>query len=111
MSLSLLLILLRIQTVSSLGKRIYALGSPLGLPATITSGLISNTERNYSFLGIPIGDVMQIDVPIHPGNSGGPIINDAGVVVGVVFSGLPDYPGINFALPADLLRVMLPKWF
>ncbi|NIZ40771.1 trypsin-like peptidase domain-containing protein [Entomospira entomophila] len=91
------------------GQRIYALGSPLGLSATITSGLISNTERNYSFLGIPVGDVMQIDVPIHPGNSGGPIINDAGVVVGIVFSGLPDYPGINFALPADLLRVMLPK--
>ncbi|NIZ18791.1 S1C family serine protease [Entomospira culicis] len=93
------------------GQRIYALGSPLGLfNSNISTGVITNTERVLEFIAsTPLGNIIQIDAAVNPGNSGGPLVNDDGIVVGVVYSGLLQFSGINFALPADLVRVMLPK--
>lgn len=88
------------------GQRVYAVGAPLGLGSTITAGLISNMERRII---TPVGGIMQIDVPVNPGNSGGPLLDEEGRVVGVIFAGLSDFQGINFALPTPLLRAMLPK--
>jgi S1-C subfamily serine protease len=59
---------------ASLGDTVKALGSPLGLEATITSGVVSNVERsNFS-----TGFRLQVDAPVNPGNSGGPLVNESG---------------------------------
>jgi serine protease Do len=93
------------DTFSQVGQRVYAAGSPAGLSATLSAGLVSNIERRI----LPLGEVVQIDVPINPGNSGGPLIDESGTVVGVVFAGLPSFEGLNFAQPVSILRAMLPK--
>ena len=71
------------------GDAIYAIGSPLGLENTITSGIVSAKDR-YLF---SIAQVMQIDAAVNSGNSGGPIIDKNGNVKAVVFAGIMEYEG------------------
>ncbi|HAK45645.1 MAG TPA: hypothetical protein DCO79_06970, partial [Spirochaeta sp.] len=67
------------------GEKIYAIGSPGGLDKTITSGIISASgDRRL----LPLGDTIQVDVPINSGNSGGPVVDNDGNLVGVVFAGI-----------------------
>ncbi len=89
------------------GTRIFALGSPIGLQNSISSGIISAVERRL----LPIGEVLQIDVPVNPGNSGGPLINEHGALIGVVFAGLSDFQGINFAIPIRWVWHTVPQLF
>jgi len=89
------------------GDRVYAIGSPVGLEKTVTAGIVSATGRRF----LQVGDTMQVDVPVNPGNSGGPLLNDTGDVVGIVFAGLEQYQGINFAIPAQRIREALPELF
>ncbi|MFW5769501.1 MAG: S1C family serine protease, partial [Spirochaetota bacterium] len=89
------------------GERILAMGSPGGLESTITSGIISAVGRRF----LQLGDAMQVDVPINPGNSGGPLLNDDGQLVGVIFAGLEQFEGINFAIPAHWVNMILPKLY
>ena len=79
-----------------LGDKIYAIGSPGGLENTITSGIVSAGKRKF----LPIGDVLQVDVPVNPGNSGGPLVNEHNEVLGVVFAGIPRFQNINFVIPS-----------
>ncbi len=87
------------------GQRLQALGSPGGLEATLTEGIVSATQRPL----LAIGEVMQIDVPVNPGNSGGPLVDSKGRVVGVVFAGIRDFQGVNFAIPSSLVLKLLPR--
>lgn len=89
------------------GNRIYAIGSPAGLEQTLTSGIVSAQNRRL----LSLGDVLQIDAPINHGNSGGPIIDEAGRVQAVVFAGIEPYEGLNFAIPVELLRIDLPALY
>lgn len=89
------------------GERIFAIGSPGGLESTITSGIISAVGRRF----LQLGDAMQVDVPVNPGNSGGPLLNEAGQLVGVIFAGLEQFEGINFAIPAHWVNMILPKLY
>lgn len=89
------------------GDRIYALGSPGGLPSTFTSGIVSAVDRRI----LPIGEMIQVDVPINQGNSGGPLINERGEVIGVVFAGIEQFEGVNFAIPSVWLLSMLPDLY
>jgi len=86
------------------GHRIYAIGSPAGLEQTLTSGIVSALNRRL----LSLGSVLQIDAPINQGNSGGPIVDEAGLVQAVVFAGIETYEGLNFAIPVEYLRVILP---
>ncbi|HPS42979.1 MAG TPA: S1C family serine protease [Treponemataceae bacterium] len=89
------------------GNKIYAIGSPVGLEQTLTSGIVSAQKRRL----LSLGDVLQIDAPINHGNSGGPIVDEAGRVQAVVFAGIEPYEGLNFAIPIEYLRIILPALY
>lgn len=89
------------------GQRLQALGSPGGLEATLTEGVVSAVNRPL----LPIGNVLQIDAAVNPGNSGGPLVDGQGRVVGIVFAGIRDFQGVNFAIPSVLIRKVLPRLF
>lgn len=87
------------------GDRVYALGSPGGQTETLTSGLISHTDRR---MVMPIGSVIQLDAAVNPGNSGGPMLNEQGNISGVIFATHQSFQGLSFALPTDTVRTVLP---
>lgn len=89
------------------GDKIYAIGSPLGLERTLTSGVVSATDRKL----FSTGSVIQIDAAINSGNSGGPFIDEGGRVQGIVFAGILQYSGLNFAIPVEYLKQDLPILF
>jgi serine protease Do len=89
------------------GQRIYAIGSPAGLEKTLTSGIVSATGRRL----LQVGDSLQVDVPLNPGNSGGPLMNEKGDLIGIVFAGLQPYEGLNFAVPYQWLERALPALY
>lgn len=82
------------------GEWVLAIGSPFGLENTVTAGIVSAKSRDT-------GDYLpfiQTDVAVNPGNSGGPLLNTAGQVVGInsqIFSRSGGYMGISFAIPID----------
>jgi serine protease Do len=85
------------------GEWVAALGSPFGLEQSVTSGIVSAYPR---FLpggsGVPL---IQTDVALNPGNSGGPLFNERGEVVGVnsmAYSASGGYLGVSFTLPIDI---------
>ncbi len=86
------------------GERVFAIGSPAGLEKTITSGIVSATGRRF----LEMGDAVQVDVPLNPGNSGGPLISESGDLVGIVFAGLEQFEGLNFAVPYLWIESSLP---
>jgi serine protease Do len=86
------------------GDRIFAIGSPGGLESTITSGIVSATRRRF----LQIGDAMQVDVPVNPGNSGGPLLDEQGDLAGIVFAGIEQFEGVNFAIPWYWVERALP---
>jgi len=85
------------------GESAIAIGNPLGaqLAGTVTSGIVSSTERNIQ-IGNYIMTLIQIDVAVNTGNSGGPLLNSAGLVTGIVNSKLTyeNVENIGFAIPA-----------
>ena len=89
------------------GSRIYAIGSPAGLEKTLTSGIVSAKYRRL----FSMVDIMQIDAAVNHGNSGGPIVDDKGLVQAVVFAGLERNEGLNFAIPVELLKAVLPDLY
>jgi serine protease Do len=94
------------QTVAP-GDRIYAIGSPAGLEKTITSGIVSAMGRRL----LQVGDSVQVDVPLNPGNSGGPLLDDKGDLIGIVFAGLQQFEGLNFAVPYAWVEKALPALY
>jgi serine protease Do len=89
------------------GGRIIAIGSPAGLENTVTSGIVSATGRRF----LQMGDAIQVDVPINYGNSGGPLLDESGKLVGIVFAGIEQFEGVNFAIPFDWVEKMLPRLY
>jgi S1-C subfamily serine protease len=92
------------RIIPQVGDTVLAIGSPLGLEQTVTSGIVSAFGRRF----LQIGDVIQIDAAINSGNSGGPIIDNEGRLVGVAFAGVPHRQGLNFIVPAETLAAALP---
>jgi len=86
------------------GDRIYAIGSPVGLESTVTSGIVSATGRRF----LELGDAVQVDVAVNPGNSGGPLLDERGELAGIVFAGMPQFQGLNFAVPSRWIVALLP---
>lgn len=86
----------------AVGETVFAIGNPLGLERTVTEGVISQAARN--FRGVLY---RQIDAPVNPGNSGGPLFNDRGQVIGIINMSVPTMEGLNFAIPAGHAKYVL----
>ena len=86
----------------NIGETIFAIGNPLGLERTVTEGVLSQTHRNFG--GILY---LQVDAPVNPGNSGGPLFNARGQAIGVINMGVPTMEGLNFAIPARHVKYIL----
>ncbi len=83
------------------GQKVYVIGSPIGLPATISDGIVSGLRE---FKGIKL---IQITAPISHGSSGGPVLNSQGEVVGISVGQMNDGQNLNFAIPRINLERLL----
>ncbi len=90
------------------GQSVVAIGSPFGQKWTMTTGIISATDRTITGLtNYQIGSVIQTDAAINPGNSGGPLLDLNGNIVGVnsqIVSRSNSSSGIGFSIPSNLVR-------
>jgi len=84
------------------GDWVLAVGSPFGLQATVTSGIISAKARQIG--AGPYDDFIQTDAAINPGNSGGPLMNMRGEVIGINTAIVRGGAGIGFAIPSNMAR-------
>ena len=85
------------------GDWVLAIGSPFGLNATVTAGIVSAKDRGN--VGKQFQKFLQTDAAINPGNSGGPLVDLAGEVIGIntaIITGSRGYEGVGFALPSSV---------
>jgi len=86
------------------GDAVYAVGNPLGLTHSLTAGVVSATDRSIPTGRGELSGLIQFDAAVNPGNSGGPLLNRAGQVVGIVTAlanpaNQDFFVGIGFAVP------------
>jgi putative serine protease PepD len=99
----------------TVGDAAIAIGYPLGLDKTATQGIVSGVGRQIEAPnGFSIDEVIQTDAPVNPGNSGGPLLDAAGRVIGVnsqiaTAGGGGGNVGIAFAVPSDTVREVVPR--
>ncbi len=89
------------------GDWVVAMGNPHGLGHTVTQGIVSAKGRSIG-AGL-YDDFIQTDAAINPGNSGGPLFNLRGEVVGINTAIIASADGLAFAIPANMVRDMLPQ--
>jgi serine protease Do len=93
-----------------LGDQILAIGNPFGIGTTVTAGIVSARGRDLH--SGPYDDFIQIDAPINHGNSGGPLVDHDGHVVGIntaIYSPNGGSVGVGFAIPSDQARQVVAK--
>ena len=94
------------------GQAAYAIGNPFGLQRTLTSGIVSALERRLPTAGgREVRGVIQTDAAVNPGNSGGPLLDSSGRLIGVntaILSESGSSAGIGFAIPVDLVARVVP---
>jgi serine protease Do len=82
------------------GQQAIAIGNPVGLERTVTTGIISAVNRSPR--GFELGGLIQTDAAINPGNSGGPLLDSQGRVIGINTAVLRGTTGLGFAIPINL---------
>lgn len=106
-------ILIGNSTELKVGEPIYAIGHPFQYYWTLTAGVVSQLERTMgSRYGFPIADLIQFDAAVNPGNSGGPLLNSLGEVVGVVTAIVTEtgnFSGIGFAVSSAIMQRVVPS--
>ncbi|MBN2218067.1 MAG: trypsin-like peptidase domain-containing protein [Pirellulales bacterium] len=92
------------------GDPVLAVGNPFGLERTVTAGIISAKNRKQVVPGLDYQNFLQTDAAVNPGNSGGPLVNLKGQVVGIntAIHGA-SYQGISFAIPSNMARDIVDK--
>lgn len=93
-----------------LGDQILAIGNPFGIGTTVTAGIVSARGRDLH--SGPYDDFIQIDAPINHGNSGGPLVDHSGNVVGIntaIYSPNGGSVGVGFAIPSDQAQKIVAK--
>jgi S1-C subfamily serine protease len=95
------------------GQMTFAIGNPFGLDQTLTTGVVSALGRQIpTESGRIIKDVIQTDAAVNPGNSGGPLLDSAGRLIGVntaIYSPSGASAGIGFAIPVDTVNRVVPQ--
>ncbi|QQP96386.1 DegQ family serine endoprotease [Lysobacter enzymogenes] len=92
-------------SLTKAGQWVVAIGSPFGLDHSVTAGIVSAVGRANPYADQRYVPFIQTDVAINQGNSGGPLLNTAGEVVGInsqIFSNSGGYMGVSFAIPIDV---------
>ena len=96
--------------ISRVGDIVLAIGNPLGLGGTVTSGIISSINRDIG--GGPYVDFIQTDAPINRGNSGGPLFNLDGEVIGInsmIISQTGGSVGLGFSIPSKTAKLIVDQ--
>jgi serine protease Do len=89
----------------TVGETVFAIGNPLGLTRSVSQGIVSATNRDLE------GQLyIQTTTDLNPGNSGGPLFNLAGEVIGVTSRVIVSYGGLNLAIPVDVVRRFIENW-
>src|SRR5437868_10484155 len=95
------------------GQAAFAIGNPFGLDQSLTTGVISALKRRLPTSGgREIGNVVQTDAAVNPGNSGGPLLDSAGRLIGLttaIISPSGSNAGIGFAIPVDTVNRVVPE--
>jgi S1-C subfamily serine protease len=95
------------------GMRVFAIGNPFGLERTMTTGIVSSLNRSLQIRGTrSIKSIIQIDAAVNPGNSGGPLLNSHGRLIGMntaIASRNGQSAGVGFAIPSTLISRVVPQ--
>ncbi|MCB2004377.1 MAG: trypsin-like peptidase domain-containing protein [Rhodoferax sp.] len=95
------------------GQKVFAIGNPFGLDWTLTSGIVSALNRSINADGgVAIENLVQTDAAVNPGNSGGPLLDSAGRLIGIttaIYSPSGASAGIGFAVPVDTVNRVVPQ--
>lgn len=95
----------------AVGDWVVAIGNPLGLTSTVTAGIISGIGRTNLPMNkdVTYQDFIQTDASVNPGNSGGPLVDSEGRVVGLNTAKSEAAQGINFAIPVEMVQRVMPE--
>ncbi len=91
------------------GQLVIAIGNPLGFQSTVTTGVVSSTGRSWQNLGRVIDNIIQHTAPLNPGNSGGPLVDSLGRVIGINTAMIMGAQGICFSIPSTTIKSVLPQ--
>jgi serine protease Do len=92
------------------GESVIAIGNPVGLGHTVTTGIVSALDRELSPADdVRFSGIIQTDAAINPGNSGGPLLNILGEQIGVNTAIRSDAQNVGFAIPVDRVKALLPR--